>query len=53
MARMLINATHKEQELRIALASGQFLYDLIIESTFREQKQSNIYKGKITRISPA
>lgn len=53
MNRMLINATHKEEELRIALASGQFLYDLIIESTFKEQKQSNIYKGKITRIEPS
>ena len=53
MSRMLINATHKEQELRIALASGQFLYDLIIESTAREQKQSNIYKGKVTRIEPS
>lgn len=53
MNRMLINATHKDQELRIALASGQYLYDLIIESTFREQKQSNIYKGKITRIEPS
>lgn len=50
MKRMLINATHKEEELRIALASGQHLYDLIIESSAREQKQSNIYKGKITRI---
>src|SRR5580692_9329915 len=50
MKRMLINATHKDQELRIALASGQHLYDLIIESSSREQKQSNIYKGKITRI---
>lgn len=50
MKRMLINATHKEEELRIALASGQQLYDLIIESAAREQKQSNIYKGKITRI---
>lgn len=50
MKRMLINATHKEEELRIALASGQQLYDLIIESSAREQKQSNIYKGKITRI---
>jgi ribonuclease E len=49
---MLINATHKEQELRIALASGQYLYDLIIE-TSREQKQSNIYKGKVTRIEPS
>jgi ribonuclease E len=53
MNRMLINATHKDQELRIALATGQYLYDLIIESTFREQKQSNIYKGKITRIEPS
>lgn len=53
MNRMLINATHKEQELRIALATGQFLYDLIIESTSREQKQSNIYKGIVTRIEPS
>ncbi|TAK73806.1 MAG: S1 RNA-binding domain-containing protein, partial [Gammaproteobacteria bacterium] len=50
---MLINATHKDEELRIALASGQFLYDLIIESTSREQKQSNIYKGTVTRIEPS
>lgn len=53
MNRMLINATHKDEELRIALATGQYLYDLIIESTFKEQKQSNIYKGKITRIEPS
>ncbi len=53
MNRMLINATHKNEELRIALASGQHLYHLIIEQTFREQKQSNIYKGKITRIEPS
>src|SRR5688572_30566209 len=53
MKRMLINATHKEQELRIALASGQHLYDLIIESTSKEQKQSNIYKGEVTRIEPS
>lgn len=50
---MLINATHKNEELRIALASGQSLYDLIIESASREQKQSNIYKGKVTRIEPS
>jgi len=50
---MLINATHKDQELRVALASGQHLYDLIIESSAREQKQSNIYKGKVTRIEPS
>src|SRR5579863_2304823 len=53
MKRMLINATHKNEELRIALASGQHLYDLIIESAGREQKQSNIYKGKVTRIEPS
>lgn len=53
MNRMLINATHKDEELRIALASGQYLYDLIIEPTFREQKQSNIYKGIVTRIEPS
>src|SRR3990167_2574569 len=53
MNRMLINATHKDEELRIALATGQYLYDLIIETTFREQKQSNIYKGKVTRIEPS
>lgn len=53
MKRMLINATHKDQELRVALANGQNLYDLIIESSSREQKQSNIYKGKVTRIEPS
>ena len=53
MNRMLINATHKDQELRIALANGQYLYDLIIESASREQKQSNIYKGRVTRIEPS
>lgn len=53
MKRMLINATHKNEELRIALASGQHLYDLIIESSSREQKQSNIYTGKVTRIEPS
>src|SRR3990167_7334708 len=52
MNRMLMNATHKDQELRIALANGQFLYDLILESTKREQK-SNIYKGRVTRIEPS
>lgn len=53
MKRMLINATHRQEELRIALADGQHLYDLIIESSAREQKQSNIYKGKVTRIEPS
>jgi len=49
MKRMLINATHTE-ELRVALVDGQKLYDLDIESLARDQKKSNIYKGKITRV---
>lgn len=52
MKRMLINATQAE-ELRVALVDGQKLYDLDIETGFREQKKANIYKGKITRIEPS
>ena len=52
MKRMLINATQPE-ELRVALVDGQKLYDLDIESGAREQKKSNIYKGRITRVEPS
>ncbi|MDO6562478.1 ribonuclease E [Amphritea sp. 1_MG-2023] len=52
MKRMLINATQQE-ELRVALVDGQRLYDLDIESSSREQKKANIYKGKITRVEPS
>ncbi len=52
MKRMLINATQTE-EMRVALVDGQKLYDLDIESGSREQKKSNIYKGRITRIEPS
>src|SRR5690606_27166135 len=52
MKRMLINATQPE-ELRAALLDGQRLSDLDIESGAREQKKSNIYKGRITRIEPS
>jgi len=52
MKRMLINATQQE-ELRVALVDGQALYDLDIETPSKEQKKSNIYKGKITRIEPS
>lgn len=52
MKRMLVNATQPE-ELRVALVDGQFLYDLDLETLSREQKKSNIYKGKITRIEPS
>jgi ribonuclease E len=49
MKRMLVNATQPE-ELRVAMVDGQKLYDLDIESSGREQKKSNIYKGKVTRV---
>ena len=51
MKRMLINATQQE-ELRVALVEGQKLYDLDIETPSREQKKSNVYKGRVTRIEP-
>jgi ribonuclease E len=49
---MLVNATQQE-ELRVAMVDGQKLYDLDLETTSREQKKSNIYKAKITRIEPS
>ena len=49
---MLINAAHPE-EIRVAMVDGQKLYDLDIEHRTREQKKSNIYKGKITRVEPS
>jgi ribonuclease E len=52
MKRMLINATQAE-ELRVAIVDGQTLYDIDIEQPSKEQKKSNIYKGKITRLEPS
>jgi len=52
MKRMLINATQPE-ELRVAIAEGQHLFDLDIEVPSQEQKKSNVYKGKITRVEPS
>ena len=52
MKRMLVNATQRE-ELRVAMVDGQKLYDLDIEIPSREQRKSNIYKGRITRIEPS
>ncbi len=52
MKRMLINATQPE-ELRVAVAEGQHLFDLDIEVPSQEQKKSNVYKGKITRVEPS
>ncbi len=49
MKRMLVNATQQE-ELRVALVDGQKLFDLSIELSSKEQKKSNIYKGRISRV---
>jgi ribonuclease E len=52
MKRMLINATQAE-ELRVATVDGQNLYDIDIEQPSKENKKSNIYKGRITRLEPS
>ncbi|VAW44334.1 Ribonuclease E [hydrothermal vent metagenome] len=52
MKRMLINATQVE-ETRIALVSGQTLYDLDVETPHHQKKKANIYKGRITRVEPS
>ncbi len=52
MKRMLFNATQSE-ELRVAIVDGQKLLDLDIESSGKEQRKSNIYKGVITRVEPS
>jgi ribonuclease E len=49
MKRILINATQRE-ELRVAIVDGQKLHDLDIEVAARENRKSNIYKGRITRV---
>jgi len=52
MKRILINATQQE-ELRVAIVDGQKLFDLDIELASREQRKSNVYKGRITRVEPS
>ncbi|HED15440.1 MAG TPA: Rne/Rng family ribonuclease [Gammaproteobacteria bacterium] len=49
---MLVNATQQE-ELRVAMVDGQKLFDLDLETSSREQKKSNIYKARITRVEPS
>ena len=52
MKRMLINATHSE-EIRVALADGQKLFNLDIDIPGQDRKKGNIYKGIITRVEPS
>jgi ribonuclease E len=49
---MLFNATQAE-ELRVAIVDGQKLVDLDIEHAGQEQRKSNIYKAKVTRVEPS
>lgn len=50
--RILINA-NQPGEIRVALLEENKLSDLDIEYSGQEQKKSNIYKGKISRIEPS
>jgi len=50
--RMLISVA-EEGELRVAVLHGKILHDLDIEYPGVEQKKSNIYKGRISRVEPS
>ena len=52
MKRMLVNAIH-EEELRVALVDGQYLFNLFIENDNTERKKANIYKGRVSRVEPS
>ncbi|MDD3266353.1 MAG: Rne/Rng family ribonuclease [Burkholderiales bacterium] len=52
MKRMLFNATYSE-ELRVAAVEGQKLINFDIETSSKEQRRGNIYKGFITRVEPS
>jgi ribonuclease E len=54
MKRMLINAhSRRRKSCAVAIVDGQNLYDIDIEQPSKEQKKSNIYKGRITRLEPS
>lgn len=49
---MLFNATYAE-ELRVAAVEGQKLINFDIETSSKEQRRGNIYKGIVTRVEPS
>ena len=51
MNKILINVS--QDEVRVAVVRGTTLYDLDLEHAGIEQKKSNIYKGRITRVEPS
>lgn len=52
MKRMLFNATYAE-ELRVASVDGKKLLNFDIETSSKEQRRGNIYKGFVTRVEPS
>jgi ribonuclease E len=52
MKKMLINA-RQSGETRIAIVNDNVLVDLYIENIDREQKKSNIYRARVSRIEPS
>lgn len=51
MDRILINATHQNEELRVAVVNnGKTLTHLDIQHPGLERKKANIYKGTVTRV---
>jgi hypothetical protein len=48
-----VDQCNSAEELRVAIVDGQTLYDIDIEQPSKEQKKSNIYKGRITRLEPS
>jgi ribonuclease E len=53
MSRILINARHLKQELRVAVVEGQQVQHLDIEAITKQQTKAYVFKGKITRIEPS
>lgn len=51
--KMLIDATHQNEEIRVATTIGNRLEDLDIEHPNKDQKKSNIYLAVISRIEPS
>jgi ribonuclease E len=50
--KMLINAAQKE-ELRVVIVEDKRVFDFDVERLGRERIESNIYKGRISRIEPS
>jgi len=52
MKKILVNACHNEEK-RIAIIEDGKIIDLDIDCLEKEQKKSNIYRAKISRIEPS